>query len=136
MRPSCATASPRSGDVRPALLRDPWAETDECGVRRDLAGDERLAHPERGRLGEERRRRKRERVSDVAKVTDGRHAHEHEVVALGDDELVDAVRTLGRDEEVEAELAALGLDAGGVLGRESGDLVAGLAADTRCAPRR
>ena len=75
---------------------------------------------------EQRRRRERERVADVAEVADGGHPHEDEIVTLGDNELVHAVGSLGRDEEVEAELPPFGGDADGVLGRQGSDLVAGL----------
>jgi L-ascorbate metabolism protein UlaG (beta-lactamase superfamily) len=49
--------------------------------------------------------------------------HEHQVVALGDDVLVDLLGSLGGHQHVDPELAALPRDAHGVLGRERGQHV-------------
>ena len=75
----------------------------------------------------ERAGRERQRLREVGEVGRRAHAHEDEVVALRDDELVDALRPLGRDEQVEAELPPLRRDLRRALGREGGDLVPGLA---------
>jgi hypothetical protein len=96
-------------------------------VRRDLAGDERLSRLEGARPVDERRRRESQGVRDVGAVARGCHAHEHEVVALGDHELVDALRALRRHEEVEPELPPLCCDSGRMLACQRRHLVCGLA---------
>jgi hypothetical protein len=96
-------------------------------VRRDLAGDERVAGPERPRAVDERCGSERQRLREVGAVGRRAHAHEDEVVTLRDDELVDALRPLGRDKEVEAKLPSFRRDLRRALGREGGDLVRGLA---------
>ena len=76
---------------------------------------------------DERDGRERQRLREVGAVGRRAHAHEDEVVALRDDELVDALRPLGGDEQVEAELPSFRRDLRRALGREGGDLVRGLA---------
>src|SRR3954468_1668062 len=60
--------SPRRRHVAPALLGQPRTEANERRVvRGDLAGHERLALAERGRLLEQRPRRERPRLGDKKK---------------------------------------------------------------------
>ena len=133
---SPAEARPVGRHVGAALLGDPRAEADEGGVGHELAREERLALAEarsRARAASAGRTRARRRRTEVG----GRvHAHEHEVVALREHVLVHLLRPLRGHEEVEAELAALGRDADGVVGGQRRDEVVRAAADRCCAPRR
>ena len=108
--PSCASRSP---------------EAEEGRVRRDQAGGERLALPERRRPLEQARRHEREDLADVAEVGERVHPHQQQVVALREHVLVHLLRALGRDEQVEPELAALARDPDGVLGRDRGQRILG-----------
>ena len=74
--------------------------------------------PSRARAGSAGRTRN---VADEAEVGERVHPHHHQVVALAEDVLVDLLRPLRRDEQVEAELATLGGDPDCMLGHERRD---------------
>ena len=99
-----------------------------------LPGDERLAEAEdrpRARSGSAGRTRTRPARSRVGARVE---PHQHEVVALGEHVLLDLLRALGRDQQVEPELAALGGDPDGVRGGQRGRArPAGSAGQTLCA---
>ncbi len=110
MRSYAPPSRPVGRHVRPAFLADARAEAHERRGRHDLAGDERLSLPEARRPGEQARRDEGEDLGQVADIADGVHSHQEQVVALRDDVLVHLLRPLGREEEVEPELAPLGGD--------------------------
>src|SRR5262245_25143341 len=110
-------------DVAAALAAEPRAEADQRGMRRDLARDERLTLREACRALDETGRHEREHLADVGQIGRGVHPHEHEIVALRDNVLVNLLRALGDDDQVEPELAPLPRDPDRVGRRERGERI-------------
>ena len=108
------------------LLVDPDVADDRSFEARvafchNLTTSERLSLFEGRGAVEQPRRDEREDGADVAEVGRRVHPHQDEVVALRQHVLVHLLRTLGDDDQVQTELAALSCDADGVLGGECGE---------------
>jgi DNA-binding CsgD family transcriptional regulator len=97
-------------DVRAALLGDARARSARAPVARRAC---RRRGPRRGGTSSASDSRPAGRTRDarrVGEVGGGVHPHQDEVVALGQHVLVHLLRPLGRDEQVEAELAPFARD--------------------------
>ena len=93
-------------------------------MRRDGPGHDRLALAERRGEPEQLGRHERERLLGEPDVRRRVQPHEDEVLALGEDVLVDLLRPLRGDQQVQPELAALRGDRDRVHGRPRRDRVA------------